>query len=143
MELEGRSAVVAGGAGGLGSATVRRLAALGAGVGVLDPDAGRAAQLVEDIGDACVHVAGDSNDDTVVESAIAAAQRLGIYSIAISATGVVIPSPRLIEADGSLMSKETLLANLELHLLGPFNLARLSAAVFARNEPNADGERGI
>jgi NAD(P)-dependent dehydrogenase (short-subunit alcohol dehydrogenase family) len=51
MRLDGRAAVVAGGAGGLGSATVRHLVALGVGVAVLDPDAARATGLVADLGD--------------------------------------------------------------------------------------------
>ena len=47
MQFDGRSALIAGGAGGLGGATVRRLAAQGAAVVVLDPDAesGRGADV--------------------------------------------------------------------------------------------------
>ena len=41
------------------------------------------------------------------------------------------------------MDKEVLLENLELHVCGPFNLARLSAAAFAENEPDGDGQRGV
>lgn len=76
-------------------------------------------------------------------AAIAAAQLLGTFSIAVSATGVVIRSPRLVSADGSGMPKAVLLQNLDLHVVGPFNLARLSAAAFARNEPDDDGQRGV
>jgi NAD(P)-dependent dehydrogenase (short-subunit alcohol dehydrogenase family) len=143
MELEGRSAVVAGGAGGLGGATVRRLAAEGVGVVVLDPNAERSAALVAELGTRASAVTGDSNDDDAVGAAIVAARSLGVFSIAISATGVVIRSPRLVEADRTPMPKEVLLANLELHVLGPFNLARLAAAAFADNEPDDDGERGV
>jgi NAD(P)-dependent dehydrogenase (short-subunit alcohol dehydrogenase family) len=88
-------------------------------------------------------VAGDSNDDDAVEQAIAAAQSLGVFSIAVSATGLVIPSGRLVGRDGAPMPKETLLANLELHVCGPFNLARLSAVAFAANDPDDDGQRGV
>ncbi|XVQ10468.1 SDR family NAD(P)-dependent oxidoreductase [Spirillospora sp. CA-255316] len=149
MELSGRSAIVAGGAGGLGGATVRRLAAQGVGVVVLDPDEERAAALVAEVaevaevGDRVTAVAGDSNDDDAVAAAISAARSLGVFSIAVSATGVVIPSPRLVSRDGSVMAKEVLRANLELHVLGPFNLARLAAASFAANTPDGDGQRGV
>jgi NAD(P)-dependent dehydrogenase (short-subunit alcohol dehydrogenase family) len=143
MQLDGRSAVIAGGAGGLGSATVRRLAAQGVAVVVLDPDAERAATLTAELGERVAAVIGDSNDDDAVEEAIAEARSLGIFSIAISATGVVIPSGRLVARDGSPMAKETLLANLELHVCGPFNLARLSAAAFAANDADDDGQRGV
>ena len=143
MRLEGRSAVVAGGAGGLGAATVHRLVALGLGVVVLDPAADRSAALVSELGNSSVAVVGDSNDDAAVTAAISAADRLGTFSIAISATGVVIRSPRLVASDGTPMPKETLLANLDLHVTGPFNLARLSASAFSRNDPDEDGQRGV
>jgi NAD(P)-dependent dehydrogenase (short-subunit alcohol dehydrogenase family) len=143
VELKGRSAVIAGGAGGLGSATVRRLADAGAGVVVLDPDSDRAAALAAELGGQVAAVAGSSNDDDAVAAAIAKARSLGVFSIAVSATGVIIRSPRLVSPDGSVMPKEILLANLELHVLGPFNLARLAAAAFAANDPDDDGQRGV
>ena len=143
MDLAGRSAIVAGGAGGLGSATVRRLAALGVGVVVLDPDEERGAALAAEVGPAVVHVVGGSGEDDHVQAAVAATRELGTFSIAVSATGVVIPSGRLLGRDGTPMAKEVLQANLDLHVLGPFNLARLSAAAFAGNEPDADGQRGV
>ena len=143
MQFDGRAAIVAGGAGGLGAATVRHLAAHGVGVVILDPGVDRAAALVADLGDRVIAVAGDSNDDDCVAMAIDAARSLGVYSICVSATGVIIRSGRLAELDGSLLAKDVLLKNLELHVLGPFNLARLSAAAFAANTPDADGQRGV
>jgi NAD(P)-dependent dehydrogenase (short-subunit alcohol dehydrogenase family) len=143
MRLEGRSAVVAGGAGGLGAATVRLLAGHGVGVVVLDPDVDRSAALAAELGDRVTGVPGDSNDDDAVGAAISAARSLGVFSIVVSATGVVIRSGRLAAADGSVLDKAVLQRNLELHVLGPFNLARLSAAAFAANEPDDDGQRGV
>jgi 3-hydroxyacyl-CoA dehydrogenase / 3-hydroxy-2-methylbutyryl-CoA dehydrogenase len=143
MDLTGRSAIVAGGAGGLGSATVRRFAARGVGVVVLDPDVERGGALAEELGTQVVAVAGDSNDDDAVAAGIDRARALGTFSIVVSATGVVIPSQPLVGRDGSVLAKEALLANLELHVCGPVNLARLAAAAFAANEPDADGGRGV
>ena len=143
MDLAGRSAIVAGGAGGLGSATARRLATRGVGVVVLDPDVERGRALAGELGPRVSAVAGDSNDDHAVTTAIDRARVLGTPSIAVSATGVVIPSRPLVGRDGSVLAKETLLANLELHVCGPFNLARLAAAAFAANEPDTDGGRGV
>ena len=143
MELAGRSAVVAGGAGGLGGATVRHLVGLGVKVAILDPDAERAGAIVKDLGSEAAFVAGESNEDEAVTEAIEAAQSLGQFSIAVSATGVVIRSPHLVEADGTVMSKDILLANLDLHVVGPFNLARLSASAFRTNDPDVDSQRGV
>jgi NAD(P)-dependent dehydrogenase (short-subunit alcohol dehydrogenase family) len=143
MDPNGRSAVVAGGAGGLGSATVRRLVARGAGVVVLDPDLDRASRLADELGESVAAVAGDSSDDDAVARAIRLAHELGTFSIAVSATGVVIPSQPVVARDGSILSKDVLATNLQLHVMGPFNLARLSAAAFAANDPDLDGQRGV
>ena len=141
MQFEGRSAVIAGGAGGLGSATARRLVAQGAAVVLLDPDAERAAELTAELGGQAAAVPGGSNDDAAVAEAISLAQSMGGFSITVSATGVVIPSGRLVGRDGSPMAKETLLANLELHVCGPFNLARLPLPSPRTNHD--DGGRGV
>jgi NAD(P)-dependent dehydrogenase (short-subunit alcohol dehydrogenase family) len=143
MDLAGRSAIVAGGAGGLGSATVRRLVAAGAAAVVLDPDGDRAGALRAELGDSVDVIEGDSNDDVAVAGAIERASALGVFSIVVSATGVVIPSQPLVDRDRVPLPKETLLANLELHVCGPFNLARLAAASFATNDPDGNGERGV
>ena len=52
MELDGRAAIVTGGAGGLGAATVRRLVEQGVGVAVFDRDLERGSALADELGDA-------------------------------------------------------------------------------------------
>ena len=58
MKLEGRSAVVTGGAGGLGAATVRHLVDIGMGVAIFDRDGDRAEVLAKELGDAAAAVGG-------------------------------------------------------------------------------------
>jgi NAD(P)-dependent dehydrogenase (short-subunit alcohol dehydrogenase family) len=77
MELEGRSAIVTGGAGGLGAATVRRLVDVGMRVAIFDRDADRAAELAKELGDSAAAVGGDVNDDEDVAAAIDTAASLG------------------------------------------------------------------
>ena len=104
----------------------------------------RAGAIVKDLGSEAAFIAGESNEDEAVTEAIeAGAQSLGQFSIAVSATGVVIRSPHLVEADGTVVSKDILLANLDLHVVGPFNLARLSASAFRTNDPDVDSQRGV
>ncbi len=110
---------------------------------VVDPDGDRAKALASELGSKVNIVEGVSTDDATVDAAIDAAWSLGVLSIAVSATGVVIPSGRLVEPDGTVMDKAVLLANLELHVTGPFNLARLAAAAFTSNDPDEDGQRGV
>ena len=143
MDLAGRSALVRGGAGGLGGASARRLAALGVGVVVFDPDGARAEALANEIGGKAVAVAGDQNSDADVHAAIDAAHKLGIFSINVNAAGVIIRTPRTCSPEGVPHDMESFRTNVEMHLFGPFNVSRLSAAAFAANTPDADGERGV
>ncbi len=110
---------------------------------VLDPNGERGGQLAEELGPSVAVVEGDSADDDAVARAIEAARRLGSFGIAVSATGVVIPSRPLLGSDGTMLSRETLIENFQLHVMGPFNLARFAAASFATNEPDVDSERGV
>jgi NAD(P)-dependent dehydrogenase (short-subunit alcohol dehydrogenase family) len=143
MDLAGKSALVSGGAGGLGGASVRRLAELGVGVVVFDPDAARAEALAKEVGDKAVAVAGDQNEDADVHRAIDAAHRLGVFSINVNSAGVIIRTPRTVSPDGVPHDMDSFRTNVEMHLFGPFNVSRLCAAAFAANTPNEDGERGV
>src|SRR5438876_255285 len=84
MELLGRSAIVTGGAGGLGSATVRHLVAIDMAVTVFDRDADRAGDLAKEIGDAAVAIGGDTNNDDDVAAAIEAARSAGVLSLLVN-----------------------------------------------------------
>ena len=75
------SAIMTGGAGGLGAATVRRLVGAGMRVVVFDRDATRGAQLAEAMGEAARAVDGDVDDDDDVAAAIEAAARFGPLSV--------------------------------------------------------------
>jgi NAD(P)-dependent dehydrogenase (short-subunit alcohol dehydrogenase family) len=51
MDMDGRSAIVTGGAGGLGAATVRYLHDPGLGVAIFDRAADRSAELAKELGE--------------------------------------------------------------------------------------------
>ncbi len=143
MQFEGLSAVVSGGAGGLGGATARRLVELGMGVVVFEPEADSAHAFTQELGANATYVPGDHNDEAAVQSAIAEAQRIGMFCINVNAAGVAINSPPTASIDGTPHDMQIFRAMVELHLLGPFNMSRLCAAAFALNEPNEDGQRGV
>ena len=143
MNPKGRSAIVAGGAGGLGSAAVRRPVGVGIGVVVIDPDAERSEELRSELGDSVRTILGTAEEDQVVSEAITVAQSLGIFSIAVSATGVLIRSPRLVDDEGTPISKDILKANLDVHVVGPVQSGPLVGAAFASNVPDEDGQRGV
>lgn len=109
---------------------------------VLDPDAERSDALATELGGTVRSVVGGSDDHALGE-AVALAQELGTFSVAVSTTGVVIRSRRLVDRDGTMLPTDVLRANLDLHVVGPFNVARHASAAFASNEPDEDGQRGV
>lgn len=143
MNLEGRSAIVSGGAGGLGAATVRRLAQLGLGVIIFDPPGQRGPALASELGSRVVAIAGDHNNDAEVATAIDAAKSLGAFSINVNAASSSIVTPRTANSDGVPHDMQTFRSVIEVHLMGPFNMSRLCAAAFASNIPDDDGQRGV
>lgn len=143
MDLSRTSALVTGGAGGLGGATSRRLAQLGVAVVVFEPELERAAALAEEIGAGAVGFAGDHNSEADVLGAIEVAKGLGTFAINVNSAGISIPTPPVADAAGVPHDLDVFRAMIDLHLMGPFNASRLSAAAFAANEPDEHGQRGI
>ncbi|NQX10931.1 SDR family NAD(P)-dependent oxidoreductase [Microbacteriaceae bacterium VKM Ac-2855] len=122
MNIAGCSALVTGGASGLGAAVAAELARAGARVVVLDlPD-------------------GDVLDERAVSAAIARASALAPLRIAVNCAGVATPG-RTVGRDGPLP-----LADFErvlrINTVGTFNVVRLAAAAMMETDP-VDGERGV
>lgn len=143
MNLEESSAIVSGGAGGLGGATSRRLVALGVRVVILEPELARAKALADELGGRAVAFAGDHTNEADVLRAITRAQELGAFTINVNSAGVSIPTPPTADAAGTPHDMQVFRDMIELHLMGPFNMSRLCAAAFAGNAPDADGQRGV
>ncbi len=143
MEPAGRSALVTGGAGGLGGATVRRLVETGCGVAIFDRDGERAAALADELGDLAVAATGDVNDDADVGAAIAAAQTLGPLSVVVNVAGGGVGGGRTVGRDGSPHDKDAFVGTMEMNAIGTFNVSRLAAAAMGANEPDDEGERGV
>jgi NAD(P)-dependent dehydrogenase (short-subunit alcohol dehydrogenase family) len=143
MQLEGRSALVTGGAGGLGAATVRHLVQVGAGVAVFDRDEARAKELAAELGDRAVAVGGDVTDDGDVARAIEAAGALGALGLVVNVAGGGVGGGRTVGRDGTPHDKHSFTATMEMNAVGTFNVTRLAAAAMADGPVNDDGERGV
>jgi NAD(P)-dependent dehydrogenase (short-subunit alcohol dehydrogenase family) len=143
MDLDTRAAIVTGGAGGLGAATVRHLAACGMGVVVFDRARDAAEALAGELGAQTAAVAGDVNDDADVGAAIRAAQSLGPLSLVVNVAGGGVPAGRTVGRDGAPHSKDAFLTTMEMNAIGTFNFTRLTCAAMAANEPDESGERGV
>ena len=139
MEIAGNSALVTGGASGLGLGTARALAKAGAKVTILDLPSSAGTEIAAEIG--AVFVAADVTDTAQVEAALDAAEAQGPLRAVVHCAGRGGPV-RLVEKDGSPGSLETYTAIVNVNLIGTFNVLRLAAARMARSE-SVDGERGV
>lgn len=143
MDFSTSSALVTGGAGGLGGATSRRLVELGVSVVILEPEISRAEQLAAELGERARPFGGDHNSENDVKAAIVLAQTLGTFSINVNSAGVSIAGQATATPEGVPHEMAMFREMIEMHLYGPFNVSRLSAAAFAGNAPDADGQRGV
>jgi NAD(P)-dependent dehydrogenase (short-subunit alcohol dehydrogenase family) len=143
MDFNGRSALVTGGAGGLGGATVRHLAEQGLGVAIFDRDLDRAGELAKELGDTTVAVGGDVNDDDAVGAAIEAARSVGTFSLVVNVAGGATGGGRTVGRDGTPHDKSVFVDTMAMNATGTFNVTRLSAAAMAGNEPDEHGQRGV
>lgn len=137
------SAIVTGGAGGLGSATVRRLVEMGMRVVVFDRDEGRGTQLADELGADAVAVAGDAVDDGDVARAIDAAQAMGTLTVLVNVAGGGVGGGRTVSRKGVPHDKDSFVQTMEMNAVGTFNATRLVAAAMATNTPDEDGQRGV
>lgn len=142
-DLSGSSALITGGAGGLGGATARLLSQRGMGVVIVEPDGDRAEAFAAQLAGNAIGMAGDHADEAAILRAISAAKGLGRFSVNVNAAGVALAAPPVASRDGVPHSMDLFREMLELHLFGPFNVSRLCAAAFSVNAPDADGQRGI
>ncbi len=143
MSLQGRSAIVTGGAGGLGSATVRLLVDSEMRVCVFDRDAERASALAKELGDSALAVGGDAADDDDVAAAIEGASSLGTLFLLVNVAGGGVGGGRTVGRDGTPHDKRSFATTVEMNAVATFNASRLCAAAMAKNDPDEDGQRGV
>ena len=142
MDLNGTSAIVTGGASGLGEATSRLLTERGARVVVLDLQDEKGEALASELKG--VYAKADvANTDQVI-AAVEAAKELGPLKSLVNCAGVGWAT-RTVGKDGQYSSAHDLdlyRRVIEINLIGTFNCIRLAATAMSLNEPDADGQRG-
>jgi NAD(P)-dependent dehydrogenase (short-subunit alcohol dehydrogenase family) len=143
MRLENSSAIVSGGAGGLGEATVRRLNTAGMSVVVADLDADRGSALAHELGPAVRFVQTDLTLEESVQAAVVAAQELNPLRVSVAAHGAGSATGRVVGRDGAPMPLAAWSKTIEVYLTGTFNLLRFAAAAMSGNTELNDGARGV
>lgn len=142
MDISGASAIVTGGASGIGAAVVRQLAAEGAKVVVADLNADKGEALAKEVGGVFVSV--DVTKTEQNEAAVAAALELGPLRYLVNSAGIGW-AQRTIGRDGEFSSAfdiDSFRKVIEINLIGSFDMLRLAATKMSLNEPDADGQKG-
>ncbi|WP_353988035.1 SDR family NAD(P)-dependent oxidoreductase [Ruicaihuangia caeni] len=138
MHLNGSSALVTGGASGLGFATASRLAERGAKVVITDLESSRGADAATRIG--AEFVPADVTDSAQLEAAVARAVELAPLRIAVCCAGIATPG-KLLGRDGPL-PLEQFERVVAVNLTGTFNTVRLAANAMVSSQA-VDGDRGV
>ena len=139
MEIEGKKAVIVGGASGFGRATAESLAKRGASVAVLDRPQSKGREVADAIGGTFheVDVTDFAGTEKVLQQAIEA---LGGLHIAVTTAGGGT-AERTVSKTGP-HSLDSFRSSVDLNLIGTFNVSRLAAWQMSKNEPE-DEERGV
>lgn len=141
MQIKGLTALVTGGASGLGGATAKRLADHGANVVIMDRDAERGEAHAKSIGGKFAQT--DVTSEAQVQAAIdLAKQEFGGVNVLVNCAGVGM-AMRTWHPKGGAHPLDIFETVIKINLIGTFNCIRLATATIAENEPNSEGERGV
>lgn len=143
MNIEGKVAVVTGGASGLGLATCEALVAKGGKVAIFDRDVERGTKAAATLGASALFVQVDvTSAESVVAGVKTVMEKFGALHICVNCAGVgsAMKTVGRENVPHDLGIFETIL---KINLLGTFNVLRLCAAEMAKNAPLADNERGV
>lgn len=140
MNLEGSSAVVTGGASGIGEASARQLAAAGSRVVVADLNEDRGQAVASELGGLFVKCDVTSEQDG--QAAVAAASEMGPLRALVNSAGLGFAS-RTIDRNNDPFPLDKFEFVIRVNLIGSFNMLRLCASAMAQTDPvDADGSRG-
>jgi NAD(P)-dependent dehydrogenase (short-subunit alcohol dehydrogenase family) len=142
MKIEGKSALVTGGASGLGAATVRLLASRGAKVLIADINEKSGQELAQELGNAVAFVKADVTNPGQVRAAVAeAAAKLGGLHILVATAGIGV-AEKILGKNG-LHDLEKFVRVVQVNLIGTFDVVRNAAERMSHNQPDEDGGRGV
>jgi 3-hydroxyacyl-CoA dehydrogenase/3-hydroxy-2-methylbutyryl-CoA dehydrogenase len=142
MKISDVSALVTGGASGLGEAVVRAIVAAGGKAAILDLADDKGGTLEGELGGRALYCKTDVTSEHDVAQAIErATQKFGIINVAVNSAGITV-SARTVGKKGPMDLKQFERV-ITINLIGTFNVIRLAAMKMSGNAPNEEGERGV
>jgi len=146
MQLQNATALITGGASGLGEATARLFLSQGANVVILDLNETSGKKLEQEFYGKLKFVKTDVSDEVDVKLAVNAAVELfGSIQIVVNCAGIAIARKTIGKVDGIYgpHSLEAFEKTIRINLIGTFNVIRLAGFAMEKNDPNEEGERGV
>ncbi len=142
MNLSEISALITGGASGLGESVVRHVVDAGGRAAIIDPNSERASSLVSELGESVIHAGCDVTDENEVKKALEnTVKAFGSVNAVVNCAGIAIAEKTLgREAPHSIERYKKVI---DVNLTGSFNTSRIAASYMEKNEANEDGEKGI
>lgn len=139
-DLTDASALVTGGASGLGLATARRLAGAGARVTIVDLPTSAGADITAELGG--TFAAADVADPAQVAAAVDTAATAGPLRVVVNCAGIAPPA-KVLDREGAPTPLDGFERIVRVNLIGTYNVLSQAAAVMARTAPTRDGDRGV
>lgn len=140
MDLTGASAVITGGASGIGEASARNLASLGARCVIVDLQDEKGEAVAKELEG--LYVKADVADEEQVQAAMDAAMEMGPLRALVNGAGIGSAS-RTVDRNGDPMPLAQFEFVIRVNLIGTFNCIRLGASAMAKTDPlDSDGQRG-
>ncbi|WP_461175335.1 SDR family NAD(P)-dependent oxidoreductase (plasmid) [Arthrobacter sp. Z1-9] len=140
MDIAGSSAIVTGGASGLGLNATRQLHQAGAHVTILDMSEEAGHGVVDELGTRVDFVQGDVTDEGSVSQAVQRAAERGPVRILVNCAGV--GTPGLVLRKGVPAPLEDFTRVVRINLIGTFNAIRLTVPAMLQADPIGE-ERGV
>ncbi|MEV0768790.1 3-hydroxyacyl-CoA dehydrogenase [Nocardia salmonicida] len=140
MDFVNLSAIVTGGASGLGLATVQELHAKGAKVVIIDLPSSNGAAIAKELGEGAAFAAADVTDESAVAAALDVAESLAPLRIAVNCAGIGNAIKTVGKKGAFPLADFTKVIN--VNLVGTFNVIRLAAERMAGTDPVGE-ERGV
>lgn len=142
MDINGIGVVITGGASGIGEATARRFASLGARVAIFDRDDEKGGAVAAELDGASYHRVDVTKEETVAEGVTAAKEALGAIHACLNFAGV--GSAEKTVGKNGVHGLGSFRRVIDINLIGTFNVLRLCAEVMAGQDPvTEDGQRGV
>lgn len=146
MQLQNSTALITGGASGLGEATARLFLSHGARVIILDLNETSGEALEKEFSGQLRFFKTNVSDEVEVRSALSAAlETFGSIQIAVNCAGIALARKTIGKIDGVYgpHALDVFEKTIRVNLIGTFNVIRLVGFAMEKNEPNEEGERGV